>query len=147
MKCFFVLSITLLFALVAGCDGDGDGTTADADTPIEPVDSSPTTITLCSGTATIGEGYTEKGLCYFSIYETGTLEGRVEWSGQPDTLVIAIMPGHIQGPPGSGQSSPAVTTLEMTESYLGVSNDWHLRAMNESGPEVEVDYIVRFTPD
>ena len=157
MKSFFVLSITLLFALVAGCnggDGNGDDTTADTDIATgtatdeatDPADSAPETRTLCSSIETIPGGC-DSAMCPFSIFETGTLEARVRWVGRPNTLIIDIMPRPMVGPPGSGQKPPAVATLEMTDEWLSRFNDWHVVIRNFDGPDVTVECTVWFTPD
>jgi hypothetical protein len=140
-----------LFALVVGCDGDGDGAATTAETTTgetETVEETRTTITIVSGSDTV-EPREFSILSAFSLFDTGMLEGRVEWSTGPAQLDVGLT--HQPGGPTEvkmGVESPASVAMEVTQDMLDDSNDWELQLYNpDSDLGATVDYRVRFTPD
>ena len=147
MKLLSVFSIAMFFVVVAGCDGDGGGGTTTTAEETETTEETGMPVTIDTGTETIDPADADD-LSDFNIYETGVIEGRIEWSSGPSKVdVVLSHDSNVSVTQGSVES-PATVLMQATQDLLNYSNGWILTVYNPSGSEqVTVDYMVRFTPD
>ncbi len=151
MKLLSLSLIAMLSVIVAGCDGDGDDTTTTTTTTETTTEETQTTATIASGSDTFhfsGDPEDDRVLSSFSVFETGMLEARVEWSTGPLKLDIILFHS------GSGAAeyafnveSPATVLTEVTQDLLDAGNGWQLLIDTDIASEVTVNFIVRFSPD
>ena len=144
MKRFIVLIMALLFTTAIGCDGDG------SEVPPPAPGHVPGTGTgggiLASGSKTVPAG-TQLFLTSFSVSETGTLEGRLTWSGEPDEMSMYIF--HV----GSSTSfdtlgsSPLYRNIEVTQAMLNQGENFNFAVGNPGVDPVEVEYRIIFRPN
>jgi hypothetical protein len=144
MRVLTLFLIATLSVVVIGCDGDGDGTTTEE---TETVDQTDGTFTLDSGSATIAPGDSPV-VSSFSVFETGIIEGKVEWNTGPSKLHLYLV--HESSATSSRHSaeSPATVLMEVTEYLLDNGNDWVLRIYNpDTDTAAALGYTVTHTPD
>ena len=148
MKLLSVFFIAMLFVVVAGCDGDGTPATTETTTEeTQTAEETKTPVTIASGSATVPVDNSLR-VCYFSVFETGIIEGRLEWSAGPTQLYIALV--HESGAyvEKDNVESPATIQMQATQGLLNDSNDWGLYVINPDTVEsVTVNFTVRLTPD
>lgn len=148
MKRLSVVFLALLFVAVIGCDGDGDGDGGDVgDAP--PGEGgeggggdSGTTTVLASGSETVAGG---TPIVLFTVSAPGKLEGRITWTAPPTDLDLGLVHEGILVKLATGDSSLKVT-LMVTAADVAAGINWELYSGN-SGPDVVVDYEVKFTVD
>ena len=136
-----LLAVLLPLALI-GCDGDGG--TATPPPPAPPPPTTPTTVILAQGTET-ASGSTM--LAIVSVDESGILTATVTWSGAPTTMTVGFI--HVASSLYHGitiSGSPLSSTVTVTDTLVAVGHDWQFFVAN-SGPDVDVTYVVTFTPD
>ncbi len=139
--------VALLLTGVVGCDGDGGGDTTTTTEENGTVEETGIPVTIDTGSETIGP-LALSDVSEFNIFETGIIEGTVEWSGGPSKVDVRLF--HYSGVGASQDSveSPAILQVQATQDLLDNSNTWILFVANPSGSEqVTVDYTVTFTPD
>jgi hypothetical protein len=146
MKRFLVLFLALLLTGLIGCDGDGGGDAATSEeTPTEPGDTGPETITLDSGTGDVLSGGSQLTL-YVTVTEPGTLETRVTWSGQPDLMSARTVQAGVLDLTELG-SSPLNLSLGVTQYMVDQGGNFSIELSHLGIDHVQVEYRIRFTPD
>jgi hypothetical protein len=144
MKRCAVVFVALLLTVVLGCDGDGDGA-VDSTEPSDVPDSGPEPEVLGRGTETIPAG--NRQLLSFTVSETGALQGRITWSGEPDEMYMFIFHSGSATFFDTTGSSPLFLNVEVTQAMLDQSDNFNFTVGNLGVDPVEVEYRVRFTPD
>jgi hypothetical protein len=146
MKILSPFLMAVLIAVVAGCDGDGGGATADTEeTGTVEGPKGPETVVTGSQTIPKTEGFP----IFFEIYETGLIQARVEWSSGPSHLAVQIFHDYSQqGVSQVSIASPAILELQTTQDLLDDGNTWILVIDNDDMTlQVEINYTVTFTPN
>ena len=148
MKILSVFTITLLFFLVVGCDGDSDGTTTETTTEeTDTVEETQGPVIIDSGWATICPDCTLIA-SNFDIFETGVIEARVEWSPGPSKLDLTLAHDSTVSVKVAQAHPPAIVLMEATQDLLDNSNGWQLFIYNPDWTlQAEIDFTVRFIPD
>ena len=147
MKPLTALLMALLLAGVLGCDGDGDGTTDTTAEETGTVEETKAPVIIDAGSDTVGPK--QYGVVSsFSVFETGMLEARVEWSNGPSKLDLILAYDGVAGVSQGDLESPATLVTQVTQDLLGNSDPWNLVVYNiDDTLQVDVDFTVRFTPD
>ena len=137
-----LLPVLLVTLALIGCDGDD---VAVAPTATAPPPTTPTTVTLAQGTKTASASTI---LATVSVDESGILMGTITWSGAPATMAGGFM--HVASSTVHGvtfnSGSPLTSAVTVTDSLVASGQDWQF-AVGNSGPNVDVTYVVSFTPD
>jgi len=132
---------------VVGCfDGDGDNDDSGTPPPPAPGYVAGQEVTLRQGTATLPPTVFGNNIATFSVKTTGTLKATITWSGPPNDLdsylrhnATATFESTFDEP------SPIVLTISVTRDLVDAGEEWLFNIRNDTGPEVEVLYIVTFT--
>ena len=102
---------------------------------------------LAQGRRTVPIGV-ETTLAEVTGCESGTLIGRVVWSGEPDTMVCSFVQLGSSTVLGTkGGSSTLMTTVTVTESLAASGDAWQFRVSHSGGSAVSVSYEVRYIPE
>ena len=150
MKLLSMFSVALLSALVAGCDGDGEGIGVTTDTTAdrtETVEETKGAVTIDTGSETIDPLDTGT-LSDFDIHETGAIEATIEWSSGPPKVAVTLVHDSTVGVTHDSAESPTTLIMQATQDLLDNSNGWSLWVFNPDAQEsVTIYFTVRFTPD
>jgi hypothetical protein len=135
-----VVFLSFLFIAFVGCDGD-DG---DATPPGNGGNGGGggTSTVLASGSETVSGG---TPIVLFTVDTPGELEGRITWTAPPTDLDLGLVHEGVIVELVTGDSSLTVTRTVTAADVAGGIN-WELYGGN-SGPDVVVDYEVKFTPE
>ena len=148
IKRLSVVFLAFLVVALIGCshddDGNGDGV-GDAP-PGEGGEGgggdSGTTTVLASGSETVAGG---TPIVLFTVSAPGKLEATIMWTAPPAELDLGFVHEGILVKLATGGSSLKVT-LMVTAADVAAGINWHLYGGN-SGPDVVVNYEVKFTVD
>ena len=150
MKLLSVFSVAALFLLFLGCDGDGDGIGVTTDTTTEETDTAGETkapVIIDSGSDTVAPS-SYSVVSDFDIFETGTIEGTVEWSTGPSKLGLILAHDSTVRVEQDNVESPATVAMQATQDLLNNSNGWVFVVDNtDLTLQADIDFTLRFTPD
>ena len=85
---------------------------------------------LDQGARTVGSG-TEVTLAQVQVCGSGTLVGRVTWSGDPSTMTCSF--AHVGSSAGLGAktgSSTLMTTVTVTDAQVAAGETWEFRVIH-----------------
>ncbi len=102
---------------------------------------------LAQGARTVGSG-AEVTLAQVRVCGSGTLVGRVTWSGEPSTMTCSVV--HLGSSTvlgGKTGSSTLMTTVSVTDAHVAAGETWEFRVAHPGGVAASVSYEVRYIPE
>ena len=149
MRTGLLLIGTAMCLLIAGCDGDGDGSTAQPAMPAQGgMDLSGATWVLGQSTETATTGQSVV-LRDFDITEPGLLEVTVTWDSGPATMntIVVRQLSAAAHDTACNAVSPVELSVQVTQAIIDQDTAWQLIVSNTAGPDTPVHYTIYFTPD
>ena len=151
MTRFFIVCIFIFLLLGPGCDGDGDGDGGETVVPAGDIGAEYEDMPryVARGSTSVPTAGGSQILAEFTIGRPGTLEARASWDVGP-ALMSYVSLHHLATHTIDGEmggASPIIFTMAVTQDLVDAGDDWTLAVGNLTGPDADVRYSVKFTPE